>query len=410
MLIIGDIAIIYRQVVIRLPNPQNQDKPATQHQKPDSTASPAGVGPYNVLIITATLNIGGQELSSMGLTQALLKRGHSVRLVTVPGLLKEEFEERGLPLSFARVNGRTPMGVMRGAADLRALVERYRADIIHSQTVIPAIMGFFAKRGVYRKAKVIWHDRGIKPRSYPVVARLFNYLVDFVITNSDYERNKLIHNGLKAGKVATVHNGMYLSDEELGANPIEVRREMSLSFDWPLIVHVARLAKQNKGHRFMFAAMTIIAKHFPNAHLLVVGDGPLRESLEATSRDLGVASNVHFVGAHRDVGRFYAAADIVVLPSILETFGNVSIEAMAFGKPVVASRVGGIPEVVIDGQTGLLVPPKDPNAIAAAILQLLRDPALRQRMGEAGRARMQKHFTMDRVAREVETVYARLVT
>ena len=395
--------------VMYLSNSQGQGGPAAQHQKPDSAASPVGVGPYNVLIVSDALNIGGTELCSMALTQALLKRGHSVKLVTVPGLLKDEFEKRGLPLSFARVNGRTPMGVMRGAADLQALVDTYGVDIIHSQTVVPAIMGFVAKRGASRKAKVIWNDHEIKHRSYPVVARLFNYLVDFVITNSNYERNKLIRNGLKPGKVATVHNGMYLSDEELGANPIEVRREMNLSFDWPLIVHVGRHTAR-KGHRFMLAAMPTIIEGLPNAHLIVVGDGPLRESLEATSRDLGVASNVHFVGTRRDVGRFYAAADVVVLPSLWESFGNISMEAMAFAKPVVASRVGGIPEVVADGETGLLVPPKDPGAIAAAILQLLRDPALRQRMGEAGRARMKEHFTMDRVAREVETVYARVLT
>jgi glycosyltransferase involved in cell wall biosynthesis len=156
-----------------------------------------------------------------------------------------------------------------------------------------------------------------------------------------------------------------------------------------LIVGLGRL-EPIKGFQSLVKALPLVLSAIPSARLLLVGEGSLRMALEADARALGVADRLEIAGVRPDAATFLAAADLVVVPSLNEGMGRVLVEAMALGRPVVATRAGGIPAVVGDGQTGSLVPPNDPPVLARAVSELLKDPGLRQRMGEAGRRRAEQ--------------------
>jgi glycosyltransferase involved in cell wall biosynthesis len=158
----------------------------------------------------------------------------------------------------------------------------------------------------------------------------------------------------------------------------------------------------------LIRAVAEVRQTQPQVRLVFVGDGPLRVNLEALVFELGLSDRVHFTGQRADVARLLGAFDIFVLPSLREALPIAVIEAMAVRLPVVAGRIGGIPEVVEDGTTGCLVPPGDGAALAAVLERLVADPALVARLGAAGQARVQSQFTVEQMVRRVEHLYDEL--
>jgi glycosyltransferase involved in cell wall biosynthesis len=214
-----------------------------------------------------------------------------------------------------------------------------------------------------------------------------------------------------AEKVVTIHNGIDLlrvvapSWHEVAA----LRRELDLDDDVAVVAAVARLHPE-KGLEYLFRALpALLAATGGRLRLLVAGDGPFREVYEREVAALGVQAVVRFLGFRTDVTRIFAASDVVVLPSVAEAFGLVLAEAMAMQRAVVATRVGGIPEIVEDGVTGILVPAASPGALADAILSLLHDPARRMRLGEAGRRRVVESFRFETMMERYESLYDTLL-
>jgi glycosyltransferase involved in cell wall biosynthesis len=187
-----------------------------------------------------------------------------------------------------------------------------------------------------------------------------------------------------------IPSGVDLEALRRKAPPYETARgRLGVDAETCLIVGVGRL-EPVKGFQVLVRALPSILGVIPSARLLLVGYGSLRSQLEADARALGVADRLEIAGPQLDVAVYLAAADLVVVPSLNEGMGRVLVEAMALERPVVATRVGGIPAVVADGETGSLVPAEDPPALARAVAELLKDPGLRQRMGEAGRRRAER--------------------
>jgi glycosyltransferase involved in cell wall biosynthesis len=172
----------------------------------------------------------------------------------------------------------------------------------------------------------------------------------------------------------------------------------------PLVGVVGRLEPQ-KGHAYLFEAWPSIVAEFPDARLLVVGDGSLRPRLQARAQELGVAGSVLFAGFRADIPRVLDAIDVLALPSLYEGMPLTAIEASAMGRPVVATAVDGTPEVVVEGETGLLVSPGDPAGLANALCRLLGDPAGRARLGRAGRARAMDLFDQRQQVRRTQELY-----
>jgi glycosyltransferase involved in cell wall biosynthesis len=187
----------------------------------------------------------------------------------------------------------------------------------------------------------------------------------------------------------------------------EIRRGLGAGPGSFLVASVGRLVPI-KGHPHLVEAFAEVSRRRPGSRLMLVGDGPLRAALDGRIRELGLEGGVLLTGHRDDVARLLRAADLFVLPSLNEGLGMVLVEAMASGLATVASRVGGIPEVVLDRDTGLLVPPGDPGALADAILRLADDEGERRRMGRAGRDRAFEVFSIERTVRETERLYEEL--
>lgn len=207
--------------------------------------------------------------------------------------------------------------------------------------------------------------------------------------------------------VVVIPNVLYLSDYQFAESREELRARLRLPTG--LLVGVVAVLRPQKDHATFLRAVTLVAKSNPRAHFVLIGDGQDRAALEALSRELGIAERVTFAGDQKNVAEWLAALDIAVLPSVAESLPNAVLEAMACGLPVVATRVGGVPDLVVEGVTGWLVPPRDPPAMAGKILALLSDPSARQSMGAAGRARIEQEFAHERVKQRLEAFYDRLL-
>jgi len=186
-----------------------------------------------------------------------------------------------------------------------------------------------------------------------------------------------------------------------------LRRELGISPSQPVLLVAGRLEPQ-KGHRYLLDAMPSIRGEFPGVVLFCVGEGSLMSELQHHARELGIAEAARFVGYQRNMARWYALADIVVLPSLFEGLPITAIEALASEKPMVATAVDGTPEIVVDGVTGLTVPPRDSTALARAIVRLLREPELRATFGRQGRELVEHSFSIERMVEQIENLYLRL--
>lgn len=210
---------------------------------------------------------------------------------------------------------------------------------------------------------------------------------------------------LPDGRVATLHNG--IAPRRPDETPETTRSRLGLPPGAVVASVVARL-EPRKGHRVLLEAIARVEDRRVVA--VVEGEGPELPALRELAEGLGVGDRVRFVGNERNVFNLLAASDVIVLPSIAkEDFPNVTLEAMSLGKPVIASRLAGVPEQVADGRTGLLIEPGDPDALAAALARLGAAPGLRGGMGAAGRARFEREFTAEAAVRRYEALYRELV-
>ena len=207
---------------------------------------------------------------------------------------------------------------------------------------------------------------------------------------------------LPAGKVQVIHNGVTLQPSADRSAAID--RARRLSGDHPIVLTVARLDEQ-KGHQYLLEA----AVQVPEAQFVLAGDGPLRSALEAQARSLGLEGRVKFLGYCTDVPEWLAECDVFVLPSLYEGLPLSILEAMAAGRPIIATQIGGTDEAVLDGETGLLVPPADPTALAAAIRSILGDRVFAQRLASAGRRRVEQEFSTAAMLQQVTQVYTELL-
>jgi len=187
-----------------------------------------------------------------------------------------------------------------------------------------------------------------------------------------------------------------------------IRQELGIGPGAFLVGNVGRLALQ-KGQRHLIGAMPLLLERVPHARAIIAGGGDLEDYLRALASEIGVAEQVHVLGPRKDVPALMHAIDVFVMPSIWEGFGLVLLEAMAAGRPIVASRVATIPEVVADRETGLLVPAGDPLALAEALAELAGQPEEASRFGEAGRERLRRQFSVEKVVGDTELLYRELL-
>jgi glycosyltransferase involved in cell wall biosynthesis len=227
--------------------------------------------------------------------------------------------------------------------------------------------------------------------------------VDVFIAASRMIAHILEHDGIAASRIEVVHDGVNIG--YIDKQPtVDAHATFWLPHGSPLVGNVAALAP-HKGQRHLIDAMRLVVREIPDARLLILGDGELREDLQAQIADLGLERHVSLAGFRHDALGLMRSFDVFVMSSITEGLGSSILEAMACERAVVGTHAGGIPEVIEDQVTGLLVPPRDHDAMAEAIVRLLRDPTRRVRMGAAGRARVVSEFSVEALVQGTARVY-----
>jgi glycosyltransferase involved in cell wall biosynthesis len=360
-----------------------------------------------VLLLSNTgMIVGGGEVSLLQLLRDL-DRGRWPVTVGCPeeGAVAARARSQGVPVLIV------PMPTVRGSGLLRlpSLVTRLAGRIregqfglIHANGSRCMLYGGLAGRRA--GVPVLWHVR-IDSKD-PWLDPLLERLADRIVANSAATAARF--GGRAAGRVTVVPNGVDLAAFRPGLGGARVRGELGIPPEARLVGTVGRLHPV-KGHDLFLRAAAEVATAFPTAHFLLVGGGEAEGELKALAAQLGLDPRVHFAGHREDIPEILPALDCFVLASREEPFGRVLVEAMAAGLPVVAARVGGVPEIVLEGTTGLLVPPGDPAPLAAAIRQILADPARARAMGLAGRTRAEREYDAALHARRVEALYADLV-
>jgi len=302
-----------------------------------------------------------------------------------------------------------PLGLLRLALRLRGRA----IDVLHTHLFDPSVVGLAAGRLARTRTRVLtrhysdYHTR-IDKSLHVRLDRIATRLSHAVIAVSSHTAEHLVlAEGAPRPKVRTILNGVDFA--RLAASPPEVltRLRAELAADGePLLLMPARLHPE-KGHTFLFQALEQLGEAAPL--VLLAGDGPFRRAYEAEVAARGIQAHVRFLGFRQDLPDLMSLADGVVLPSVAEAFGLVLVEALYLGTPVVATRVGGVSEIVTDGVDGLLVPPGDAAALALAMRRLGGEPGLRSRLAGAGRARMEGSFDFRAMLRAYEALYLELL-
>jgi glycosyltransferase involved in cell wall biosynthesis len=406
----------------------------------------------NILYINHVSQISGAEMSLLGMLEHLNRDEYFPIVVCPPG--------GDLPRELSRLNVTTvAVNICRfrkaaGAFTLcgylwryasavwklRRIIRRCRIQLVHSNSTTAQIYGSVVARlcGV----PSVWHARDLVALGF--LGRMLYSLSSIIIVPSKAVGDSIdaYGDGPKAGRsaaaepaggstrryshgrVRVIRNGIDIEDwvdgrsdtncvAGSGEGSVPIREEFGIDPDVPLIGMVGQLVSW-KRHAVFIEGIYIAAKDVPNIRALVVGDDLFgdhpryKEELTDHCRNLGIEDRISFTGYRRDIRRVMAAIDILVLPSRNEPFGRVILEAMATGRPVIATDVGGPPEIVKDGETGLLIPADESQRLAEALVYLIRAPELRARMGSAGRQRVRECFDIKSTVSMVEKVYDEL--
>jgi len=347
----------------------------------------------------------------------LTSRGHRVVLATTAAEYVEELRASGAEvINIPIARSVSPLADLVSLFRLWKLIRKEKFDVVHTYTTKAGFIGRLAARlaGVPVVLHTIYdppHNSARNPLLkcfYIIMERLAATWADHLVTisyaNYDEIRKKRM---APLEKLTVIRNGIELKGYELTVDRENKRRELSIPLSAKVVGMVARL-EAAKGHIYLLQAVQEVVRAEPEAFFVLVGRGHLRDELEEAARRLGIAEHVLFTGFREDMLEIMTTFHIFTLPSLWEGLGIVLLEAMAFRLPVVASRVGGITDVVVEGETGLLVPPRDPAALAAALVVLLKDPEKRKAMGEKGYRRVAEEFRDDRVNEEMLALYERL--
>jgi len=356
-----------------------------------------------VLQLLATGGTGGAQESYTGLLLRLDRAAYEVRALSLSsGSAVQRLRRLGLEVEV--IDEADDEAAVR---ELTAYLVRNEIDLLHAHMYRAEVIGARAAlaAGTAVVMATVHSSRVRSPEDVATIAAL-TPVIDRLIVPSASIAAKVRAEGRGGALFSVIPNGVDLARFDLPVAACALRREFGIPGDAPLLGVVARLEPE-KGHRYLIEAMPAILRGAPETWLVIVGEGSLDGELRSLTASLPVAApgRVVFTGRRDDVAAITEDVDVAVLPSLREAQGISILEAMARRKPVVASGVGGIPEVLTNGLDGLLVPPADPRALAEACIRLACSPELRTRMGEAGRATVEARFSLDAMVRQVEAIY-----
>ncbi len=342
---------------------------------------------------------GGQE-QLFSLMTGLKRKGHRVELaVPLDAPLGEKARQAGVPIyEFRQRGGLSLLAFLR----LWFILRKGSFDIIHFNTPRAIVMGGLASR-LCRTPVRISSRRVNFPLRTKVSHYKYNWMQENVVTVSLSIRRTLLEGGVRPELVTVIYEGVDVNWIDQQRRPLLLR-----PMKGPVVGTVAHLSEE-KGHHILLKAAACLAPQFPEVTFLLVGEGELEQDLKKSVQRLGIEKQVVFAGFRSDSEAWMRTFDIFCLPSRSEGLSSAILAAMASQLPVIATRVGGIPELVVDGETGFLVSANHPQELVRALDRLLRSRNLCRRMGQAGRRRVQTYFTLDRKLDKTEKLYRKLL-
>lgn len=372
----------------------------------------------NVLYLHETSKISGAENSLLNLAGNIdKKRFAPVFALPEEGPLSLELKKMGIEVAkigFPSI--RKGKGVFRALKELARLVKGKDILLMHSNSIRTHI--YASVVGRLHNVPVIWHQRNLITGEIADPDRLLSFLPQAIICNSSAVARRFAARGKLPAKVKVVINGVDTQRFNPAVDPRKIRDEFMISPEETVIGISSRFGKE-KDHETFFKAAKLVLEdpqcaglrfRFLVAGAAVFDSDKWREAaLLDITKGLGITDKVKFIGFRQDMPEVYAAMDIFVLTSLAEPCGRVLFEAMAMGKPVVATDSGGTPEIVVDKETGILIPPADPRALAQALIFLARNKDSARKMGEAGRKLIERRFTIMENVRQTESVYEELL-
>jgi glycosyltransferase involved in cell wall biosynthesis len=346
---------------------------------------------------------GGQENRILQESLGLARLGAKVLVLCQPGSrLALRARESGLEVRTVK---------MRRGLDLIAIwqimrvIRNEQIAVVNTHSGRDSMLAGIAAR-LGRARPVVVRTRHL---ALPITSKFtYSVLPHQVVTVSEYVRRYLIGRGIPQARVAAVPTGVDLSRFDPDAEVGTLRVELGLEAKTPL-VGTAAILRLKKGHQVLLEAIPKVLKAVPDAVFVFAGDGPQQQNILKSIREKKLGAHVLLLGLRRDIPNVLKSIDLFVLPTIEEALGTAFVEAMAMQKPVIGTRVGGVPEVIDDGGNGLLVDPHDPAGLADAIVRLLRDPDLAAAMGERGRQIATTEFSVERMCRRMQALYEALL-
>lgn len=357
--------------------------------------------PLCILHVNSARTWRGGERQTLWLCQGLGQRGHKIFLACQPNSdLHERADAAGITVCPVVMRGEWDAWAVR---NLIGSIRKKSAEIVHFHTAHAHTLGLLAAQLSRVPVRILTRRVDFHIHKHLLNKWKYGPGLTAIVSISEGIRRVLIEDGLPPERVTTIRSGIDFQRIANVGDGSYWREEFGISED-SLVVGIVGALAPHKHHQNFLEAAAIVKKAMPDVRFLIVGDGALREELERSAAARGLGADVIFTGFRQDALEITKGLDIFVLCSYLEGLGTAILDAMALGRPVVATEVGGIPEIVLHRKNGLLVPPRDPQGLAAAILKLAKNPELRDRMGASGKEHAQ-NFTIERVIQRTEALY-----
>jgi len=368
-----------------------------------------------ILFVIDGLEFGGGERGFVQLAAGLRDR-FDISVASSPGG-QFEYKIRKLGIRFYPIH-LSKRASFKPVLQIRDLILSHNIDILHSQgaradffsRIAGRLTGFPCILCTVQMPVEGFDVRPLRKTIYRLMDRVSErYVERFIVVSDSLKEMMVKKRRIPNEKVTRIYNGIELDEympngKEIRSQKSEVRREFEVAKDAPVIGAIGRMVWQ-KGFEYLIEAVPSIIQDFRKAKVLIVGEGPLRERLEALGERLKVKKNLIFAGFRSDIRDILSAVDLLVVPSLLEGFPMITLEAMAMAKPIVATNIDGIREQITNGESGILVPPRDPAALVNAVMRVLNDKELARNMGLSARRKVEREFSVEKMVAETEKVY-----
>jgi len=368
-----------------------------------------------ILYIITSSGIGGAERILYYTATGLNYNKYDIAVCSLKnkGEIARALEKQGIEVCCLHMGGRESfLGCLSSIIALVRLFPyliRIRPTIVHSflfrANILARIAGYLTGIPIIISSVRVM---GGEKKYFHYVEMITSFMVDHYVTVSESVKRYIIDKSkISAEKISVIYNGVNIKSQD---NSYEQNPKMPFKIENKdrILMTVGRLHKQ-KGHCYLIQAVSKVRKEFPKVKLLLTGEGEEENNLKKLVKSLDLTNEVIFAGLSSDIEGILPMAELFILPSLWEGFPNALLEAMAAGKPVVATKVGGIPEIVVHGETGILIPPRDTDALAIAIIDLLQNRLKEKDMGEAGRIRAAKRFSIYKMIEKTENLYQELL-